>query len=268
MAVDLRYDLRMYWLSLKTQIRAAMALRTAFIIQIASMIINNLFLIAAWLFFFNHFGTINGWGAAEFIGSQGILMMLFGGVFILSVGIMDLPRHVDTGSLDSYLTKPTSLIGSLASSNIDVTTFGDFILGLILVVWYCFYAQVSWLALAVFALVVTASAILFWCFAVLGPNIVAFYMYDSLKVRDYAGRLLVDSSLFPVGILTGKLRTFLILVFPLGMMAAVPLDVLRGVNLLWAFAGCVASVFWLWFFLWLFKRSVKKYESSNLVGAR
>ena len=102
------HDLRVYRLSMRVQLRAAMMLRGAFITQILGMIFNNICFLGAWLFFFDHFGTINGWSADHFIGMAGIQFFVFGIVCFLTVGIVDLPRYVDTGSLDTFLTKPTS----------------------------------------------------------------------------------------------------------------------------------------------------------------
>lgn len=261
-------DLRVYWHSLKLQIRSAMSLRGAFALQIIGMIINNIALIAAWWFLFDKFGAINGWHSHELIGFFGINTLVFGLVMTFSVGVLDLPRHVDRGSLDGLLTKPSPLILQLAGGNLDASTFGDIILGLTITSWYIATTPMSAPKFALFLLAMTVSLVIFWCFAVLLPNLLAFYIFDSERISRYVAQLFLDSGIYPTGVLTGTLRVFLLTLVPGLFMGAVPLEALYRFGWGAALLGVAVASFWLWFSLWLFRRSVHRYESSNLVGAR
>lgn len=263
-----RRDLKVYWHTLRLQMRSAMSLRGAFAIQIFGMMLNNTALIIAWLFLFHKFGTINGWGAHELIGLTGINMLVFGIMMILGGGIMDLPRHVDRGSLDGLLTKPAPLLFQLASSNLDATCFGDIILGFGITTWYVSTSNLDALKLSLFLITIMIALVLFWCFAILLPNLLAFYIFDSERISRYVGSLFLDSGIYPTGVLTGALRVFLLTVIPGLFIGAVPLEVLFRFEWQAALFGVVVAGFWLMFSLWLFKRSIRRYESSNLVGAR
>ncbi len=265
---DLRKDLGVYWHSLCLQIKGAMALRGAFALQIGAMILNNAAITIAWLFLFQRFGSINGWRAQELIGFEGMNMVIFGIVMILSVGILDLPKHVDRGSLDNMLTKPTPLLLQLASSNVDSTTFGDLLLGLGLVTWYMLVSGISVTKLIVFTGSLLIGLIIFWCFVVLLPGIIAFYVFDSEQISRMVGTSILDSGLYPTGILTGVLRVFLLTIVPGLFIGAVQLDVLHRFDWRTVLLGIPVALFWLAVTLWLFRRSIRRYESSNLVGAR
>lgn len=262
------HDLKMYFFSLRVQLRAAAMLRGAFITQIIGMVINNAALALAWIFFFVQFGTVNGWNGADFIGLLGVQMLIFGICMLLSEGLMFLPQYVDSGSFDAYLTKPNSVLGQVSSSSIDVTAFGDVLLGLGFIIWYAMHTQSGFGEVALFTLAIAIGASIFWCFALLLPNALAFYMYDSQRTSRYIGSLFIDAGLYPTGVLTGPLRTFLLSAFPALLIGIMPLDVLRGLNFQWLGIGAIVAVFWVTFSLWLFKRSIKRYESANLVGAR
>jgi ABC-2 type transport system permease protein len=265
---NLRHDLSIYWLSYRVQLRAAAMLRGALITQIIGMILNNSCFLIAWLLFFNYFGTVNGWSATDYVGMMGMNALVYGLVFTFVVGLMDIPRHVDAGSLDSFLTKPTSVLGNLASSKVDVTTFGDLIFGLSLVVWYAFHIDVGFGSLLMFLLAMTSACVIFFCFAALLPNMLAFYVFDSEKLSRYAGILFLDAGLYPTGILHGPLRVVLLVGVPSLLFAAIPIDVMRGLRWEWVGLGALVATFWLAVTLWLFKRSLRKYESANLIGAR
>ncbi len=261
-------DLAVYWHALSLQIRGAISLRGAFALQIVGMILNNAAITVAWLFLFQRFGVINGWHAQELIGFEGMNMVVFGIVMIFSVGILDLPRHVDRGSLDSMLTKPTPLLLQLASSNVDPTTFGDLLLGLGLVTWYITISNLSIAKALVFAASLFVGLVIFWCFVVLIPGIIAFYVFDSEQLSRMAGTAVLDSGLYPTGILTGGLRWFLLTIVPGLFIGAVQLNVLHRFDWITVILGVIVASFWLIFSLWLFRRSVRRYESANLVGAR
>src|SRR5688500_3382503 len=229
------HDLKMYFFSLRVQLRAAAMLRGAFITQIIGMVINNAALALAWIFFFVQFGTVNGWSGADFIGLLGVQMLIFGICMLVSEGLMFLPQHVDQGSFDSFLTKPNSVLGQVASSSIDVTAFGDVLLGIGFIVWYMLQAQTSIGEAALFVVAVAIAASIFWCFALLLPNTLAFYMYDSERVSRYLGSLFIDAGMYPTAVLSGALRAFLLTAFPALLIGVMPLVTLQTIS--WPIIG-------------------------------
>lgn len=263
----LRHDLRIYWLGWRTQFKAATKLRGAFFLQVSGMIINNIGLITAWWFLFDRFGTINGWGAAELIGVQGVNMVVFGIAVVMSTGFYELSRYVDQGSFDTFLTKPVGVLPQVASSSIEVGAIGDIILGVVIVVWYSIFTQADLLTLLLFLLAIAIGIVLMWCFILL-PALLAFYMFDSERTSRNISFLFLDTGIYPAGVLTGGLRTALLTVFPGLFIGAIPLDILRGIGWEYLLLGLVVAIFWLFVALKLFRHSLRKYESANLIGAR
>jgi ABC-2 type transport system permease protein len=264
---NLRHDLHIYWLSWRIQFIAATKLRTAFVLQIVGMIVNNLGLLAAWLFLFQAFGTINGWSGLDYMGMQGVTMLVFGTLMMFVYGITELPRHVDQGSFDAFLTKPASVLAQLAGGMIEVGTIGDVILGVVLIGIYMVVAQVSLLAVLMFIIALAVAMTLLFCFTLL-PYLLAFYMFDSDKVGRNIAMLFVDMGLYPTGVISGGLRVFLLTAFP-GLFAfVIPLNVLRGLEWEYILLGAVVAAFWVTVTMWAFKKSLRRYESANLIGAR
>jgi len=268
MLQNFRHDFRIYRKSLIVQFHAAAALRGAFAMQILGMMVNNTAIIIAWVFFFGKFGTVNGWSVHELIGLNAIMMMVFGSMMLLSTGVLDLPKHVDQGSFDTFLTRPSSVLGQLASSNIDVTAFGDFILGVILTVWFVATSHASLLGILLFFISLMIACVVFWSFAILLPNIISFYVFDGDRLVRYFAYIFLDAALYPTGVLRGALRTILLVGLPSLFIGAVQVDILRGLHWELVAVGAALASFWLWFSLWLLKRSIRRYESANLVGAR
>ena len=265
---NLKHDTSMYVASLFMQAKAASALRGAFLAQVFGMMLNNAAVIVAWGFFFDKFGTIHGWGLHDFIAMQAVSMFIYGAILFASTGLMDIPRHVDTGSFDAFLTKPVSVLGQVGSSNIDISTVGDMVLGVVLMVWYIATTDVSVMALLLFVLSICIALVIFWCAVMLFPYILAFYVFDSERLSRYFGVMFLDAMNFPGGLLTGALRAFFLVVVPSLMVGVVPVDILRGLEWKWVGYGAIIAIVWLVFSLWLFRRALRRYESANLVGSR
>lgn len=266
--MEIKDSLRYYFASWKLQLKAVAALRTAFWTQIFGMVVNNMTIILAWYFLFHSFGTINGWSVKEMVGLQGINMLIFGVVMLTSYGIMDLPRQVDRGSLDGLLVKPKPVLLQLSSNHVEITALGDVGLGIILTVLYAVISPFSMASTLLFITSLVIGFVIAWCFLVLLPNILAFYVYDSDSLTRYLSFMFLDSSMYPTGVLTGIFRTFLLVIFPGLLTGAVPLGTLRRFGWQEVAIGAAVTLFWLKFSLWLFRKSLRRYESSNLVGAR
>ncbi len=252
-------NLMVYWHSLRLQVRAAMSLRGAFAIQVIGMVLNNSAIIVAWLFLFRKFGTINGWGPHELIGLQGVNMVIFGVMMLLSEGILNLDRYVDRGTLDGMLTKPMPVLLQIAGNHHDPTTFGDFLLGVGITAWYVLTSHPTAIKFVIF--------VLLWCFTLL-PCLLAFYIFDSAQVSHAISFAFLDSGLYPTGVLTGVLRGVLLTLIPGLFIGAVPLEVLYRFGWPTVLLGVPVAAFWLFITLRLFRRALRRYESSNLVGAR
>jgi ABC-2 type transport system permease protein len=119
-----------------------------------------------------------------------------------------------------------------------------------------------------FALAIVVAFVIFWCFAMLLPNILAFYVFDSERLSRYVGTIFLDGVNYPGGLFSGAIRVALLTVLPSLLVGVVPVDILRGIHMEWLGFGVVIAVFWWSLTLWLFKRALRRYESANLVGAR
>ena len=252
---------------MRVQLKAETALRGAFLLQILSEIFNNATTTCIWVFFFAQFKTINGWTIKEFIGLQGIGMLICGLISALNSGLAELTEHVDRGSFDGFMLKPISLIPQLASSKIDVDSIGDFLFGLTVTVWYIVQSGQDLPSIIAFAASVFIGCVIFWCFLFL-PSLLAFYIFGADQLAGYISCLFVDIATYPSGIINGLLRNILLVGFPVLFMGAVQVDVIREVNWSTIALGAVVAAAWLLFSLMLFRYSVRRYESANLIGAR
>jgi ABC-2 type transport system permease protein len=141
----------------------------------------------------------------------------------------NLPTYVRTGSLDSFLLRPLSILGQLATSDISLRRLGRTGSGLILLAWALAVDGVRWspakvtlLALAtgsgtaIFAaLFVCGGAVQFWL--VEGGEFAAAFTYGGHYAANY-----------PASIYALPLRLFFTFVVPSAFVAYLPVLVLLG----------------------------------------
>src|SRR5262245_44274272 len=90
-----------------TNLKAALALRSAFVIQVVFMALNNLVFFVFWWALMGRVTTIRGWGLGDIQMLFGLVAAAFGLTITFAGGVRHLGRFIDDGDLDSLLTKLT-----------------------------------------------------------------------------------------------------------------------------------------------------------------
>ena len=85
---------------------SAMAYRTAFILQVFGMLLNDVMLLFFWTILFSRFPSLNGWGLRDVVTLYGLVALSFG----LATGVCGnsgrVAHIIANGELDYYLTLP------------------------------------------------------------------------------------------------------------------------------------------------------------------
>ena len=94
----------------QTNLRASLALRTAFLMQAAFMALNNFVYFTVWLVFFRRFHDLGGFRLADMWLGYGVVAAGFGLAVALAGGLRELSKLVIEGGLDGYLTQPKPVL--------------------------------------------------------------------------------------------------------------------------------------------------------------
>lgn len=255
------------WEIIKKNLTAAMALRTAFVMQVVGMMVNNSFLLMVWVFFFQSFGRINGWSVTEYIGMLGINTAGFGIAMSVFYGSAMLPRLVDNGSFDSLLLSPRRLYFRILTSALNMSAVGDFFFGLALIGVYWFFSKASFGQIAELLSLVIPAAIVVCNFS-LFTSLLAFVIPDSFSLAKSVFDMFLAPSIYPGGLFGGGLRFIFTFLIPSLVIGGLPMEAIINNDwkiyfLIWGLA-----IAWTIFTVWALSAAVKKYESGNLTGAR
>src|SRR5688572_15058591 len=174
-----RRNLGCYGSLLAMQVKTVLARPWAFIVEFVLVAAYDLGMAAAWLWFFKVFGVVKGWEGRDYIGAFGISMLVFGIGMMFSAGVTQLPRLVDDGALDHMFTKPVPMLIQLAAYRFDSTAITDTVMGAAVICWYVLTEPITLAEAGVAMVAIGVALVIYWCFAILLPNLLPFYMRGS-----------------------------------------------------------------------------------------
>jgi ABC-2 type transport system permease protein len=245
-----------------TNVKAAAALRGAFVLQIVFMALNNVTFFVFWWALMRRVPDLRGWELADIEVLFGIVAAGFGLAVTLAGGVWDLGRIIDDGELDTLLTQPKPVLLHALGLRLKASGFGDLISGL---AFLAFSGRVTLHALPFLAAAIAASAVVH-----LACGIVFFSLTFWLGRIDTFARqlweLTITFALYPEPLFGGALRLALFTVLPAGFVGYLPARVVRTASILDALVLMFAAAAYLALAVALFTRGLRRYSSGSRFG--
>jgi ABC-2 type transport system permease protein len=243
---------------------SAMAYRSAFLIQVLGMMLNNVMLLFFWAILFNRFPNLQGWTMRDIVLLYAIVAVGFGIANALCGNSGRVAQIIANGDLDYYLALPADPLLHLLVSRTSVPSWGDVIFGLIMFL----IALPDRLAKApLFLLLCLLSGIIFVAFSVIVGSL-AFWLGQSHNLAMQFRNMLLTFGLYPVDIFPSLIRLLLYTLIPAAFVGSMPAKLLtefRFRDLVATGAMTVAIVITAWV---IFRRGLRRYESGNRITAR
>ena len=242
-----------------TNLKAALALRGAFVLQAAFMALNNFTFFVFWWALMRHVTTLRGWQLADIQVLFGIVAASFGLTVTLAGGVRHLGRFIEDGDLDTLLTQPKSVLVHALGLRSQPSGFGDLLSGLIFIAWS---GQVSWRSLPIVAAAVAASAIVFVATGIAFFSL-AFWFGKVESVARQLWELLITFALYPEPLFGGMLRLVLFTVLPAGFVGYLPARVVRAASVADVALLATGSAMYLVLAVLMFDRGLRRYASGS-----
>ncbi len=255
---------------LRTNLKAAMEYRGAFLISVFGMVLNNASFILFWLLLLNRIGgELNGYGFDQVMYLWAVVSSGYGLSVLFFGNASRLSQLIVNGDVDVYLLQPAQLLPNILGSRMQVSGLGDLMYGVLLFAFTQGAGPTQWLLFLVFiilgALMTTAVFVLF--------HSLTFFMGNAEGTAHLATEAFISFSIYPGSVFKGPVRWILHSMIPVAWTAWVPAELAAGV-----FAG---GVFWQRMLLLLvvdglflaaaialFYLGLRRYESGNRIGAR
>lgn len=246
----------------KVSLASAMEYKFNFILQLTSMVINDLVWLVFWWIFFAKFTAIKGWMLNDMIMLYSIITISYGltGVFFGNKG--EVARIIATGNLDFYLTLPKNSLWHMLISRSSWFAAGDLVFGLILAFFCLTPAKIP-----LFIILCLSSSLIFIAFGVLVGSMAFFWGGSEESSRNILMGLISLAS-YPITIFHGYTKFIMLTLIPAGFVSGVPVELLKNFNLTWFMLTITFSVFLLAVAVAVFKKGLKRYESGNLINIR
>lgn len=117
------------------------------------------------------------------------------------------------------------------------------------------------------ALLLLPSIVIITNFSLI-TSCIGFFIPDSSEIATYSFDLMFGPSLYPSGVYQGVVRFIFLFILPTIAIAGLPVEAVKNVDVLKISIIWILAVFWTLAALWVLRKGVKRYESSNLTGAR
>ncbi|MFH1280268.1 MAG: ABC-2 family transporter protein [Candidatus Beckwithbacteria bacterium] len=259
----LRY-LKLYKAFFKNCLIREMEFRSHFIIQNIVSAVWALIVLVTFLFIFNHVSSVNGWDLHSMLLLTAIYFLvdrIFDSLF--EINLWDLTTLVNTGNLDTILTKPVSsqFMVSLRKFSFSMFFSNLAMIGLIIYLIINFYSPISFIQIISFLILIICSIVI--TYSLWFISVLPIFWWGRLDNIHHLFRPFHQLGRVPIDV-TGSLKPFFTYIFPLAFVSTIPAQAIIGNLSYWLlFYGIIISIVLLVISNKLWNFSLRYYTSAS-----
>ena len=242
-----------------TNLKAAVALRGAFLVQVVFMALNNFTFFVFWWVLMRRVPSLRGWRIGDVEVLFGIVAAAFGLTVGIAGGVRHLGRFISDGDLDTLITQPQPVLVHALGLRLQPSGFGDLLSGAIFLAWS---GQVSWHAVPFVAVAIGASALVFLACGIIFFSL-AFWLGHMETVARQLWELLITFSMYPEPLFGGALRLALFTVLPAGFIGYLPVRLVQSPSAAELSLLLTGAIGYLALAVWVFQRGLGRYASGS-----
>jgi len=242
-----------------TNLKAALALRGAFVLQVAFMALNNFTFFVFWWVLMRRVTTLRGWRLADVQLLFGLVAVSIGATVTVAGGVRHLGRLIEEGDLDTLLTQPRSVLVYALGMRSQPSGLGDLLSGLIFI---AASGEVAWSALPLLLVALLASAVVFLACGIAFFSL-SFWLGNVETLARQLWEFLITFSLYPEPLFGGVLRFVLFTVLPAGFVAYLPVRVVQAPSVPLVGLLVLGASAYLGFAVLMFERGLRRYASGS-----
>lgn len=258
-------SLKLAVVNIKKNFFNARELKSAFIISVIGMVLNNLSFTFLWLYFGKSVGVLNGFAPMDIFGIYAINTTAYGIIHSFMYGLFNIPSYISSGNFDKFLITPKNTLVKVVTSDISTSAFGDLLFGVMCFLIFLLSTKLSLIGILLMIIFTVLASIIFFSFSLICMSI-SFYLMDGENISNGLYSMFVGSSLYHGGAFTGVLKAIFIFVVPSLLVGAFPLEIILNFSLFKLLLLICLTLFWLVFSIYFFYKSLRRYESNNFFG--
>jgi len=247
---------------LKMSLATAMEYRFNFMLEIGSMILNDMMWVSFWWIFFNKFPVVNEWVFNDIIIMYAIVNLSWGLNGVIFGNRNQLAKIIAEGRLDFYLNLPKNELFHVIIGKSSWFSMGDIIFGLIMA--FISLELVHW---PLFLLLTFFSMILFLSFNIIAGSL-SFFIGNAEESSHQLNMTMIAFSSYPLPIFNDVAKLILLTIIPAGFIASIPIQLLKSFDWTWFLLLILASIVFLVLAIVIFRIGVRRYESGSMITLR
>lgn len=234
------------------------------LISTFTMALNDVFLIFFWYVFFNIIPKVNGWGFSEMILLVGFVATSFGFFSLFFYGAGKIGEIVTAGELDYYLLKPKNVLLHTLIAQINFSSFGEFVFGIICLFISGYFSPAT--ALLFFSLAFLSGVV--YTISEILIQLPAFYLPKADILTYNMNNALLHFSSYPTTIFSGITQLFLYFIIPAFFISTLPVQIIFQFSIIQLLEMILFIIIYGAIVVGLFYYSLKRYESGNSIDVR
>lgn len=242
-----------------TNLKATLALRGAFVVQVVFMALNNFTFFVFWWALMRHVPSIRGWRLGDIALLYGIVAVAFGLAVSLAGGVRHLGRFIEEGDLDTLLTQPRSVLVYALGLRSQPSGVGDVLSGMMFIFWS---GEVSSSTLPLLVAAIVAGSLIFVACGIVFFSL-AFWLGKVETVSRQLWELLITFSLYPEPLFGGALRLALFTLLPAGFVGYIPMRVVQTPSVQDMVLLVGGAIAYLGLAVMVFERGLRRYASCS-----
>jgi ABC-2 type transport system permease protein len=238
-----------------------MEYRTAFIVQVIGMMLNNAFYFVFWIVFFDRFKEVRGWVLNDMFLVFGVTATSFGLTAVLFGNVFTLSEVISGGRLDYYLSMPRPVLLHTITSRSISSGLGDFLYGIIS---YIVSGHFSIESGARFLIGVCFGTMVLTSFLIIVHSL-TFWLGNASALASLMMNAILTFALYPISLFEGPAKFILFSIIPAALLGSIPASIVRGItwnNLFILFIGAIILLF---VALFIFRFGLSRYESGSAI---
>ena len=242
-----------------TNLKATLALRGAFVLQVAFMALNNVTFFVFWWVLMRRVTTLRGWQLADVQLLFGLVAVSFGLTVTIAGGVRHLGRLIEDGDLDTLLTQPRPVLVYALGMRSQPSGAGDLLSGLVFIATS---GEVAWRTLPLLVVALVAGALVFLACGIAFFSL-AFWLGNVETMARQLWDLLITFSLYPEPLFGGVLRLALFTVLPAGFVGYLPVRVIQAPSVPAVCLLVLGACTYLGLAVFMFERGLRRYASGS-----
>lgn len=203
-----------------------------FLFGIISKLITYFAEIFALFYIFDFVENINGWTLEQVLFMYSLNQIGFSLWACFFINTITLPYYIQDGTLDRFLLRPMSPIFQIMMDGFDDDSWGDLLMGLILLIYAWFSLKINFWYILLMP-IICISACMIYASISLSLSTVSFFTIAPADVANFVNEI-QEFAKYPTSIYPKVIRIIFTVIFPVVFVAFVPSLVLfNKVNVVW-----------------------------------